>query len=102
MKNRYRIYRRKGGQYYALDRETGRRFSLQTDVRTEALRLLQAKNDAHHQPAFNLQLARMYLAAADPAASSRTWQEVFAAIDSIAVKKHWLHTGSWWRPAAQK
>jgi integrase len=37
---------------------------------------LHAKNEAAYQPAFNKQMAKTYLAAGDPRANTRTWQDV--------------------------
>src|SRR5712671_3984610 len=63
MKQRFRLYRRKrGGRFYVHDNVTGRQESLKTIDRTEALRVLHAKNEADKQPAINLQIARAYLA----------------------------------------
>ena len=45
--------------------------------------MLQSRNDAHDQPAFNLQLARMYLTGADPDGANRTWQDVLTAIIEV-------------------
>ena len=71
------MYRRAAsGRFYAQDNVTGKQESLKTSDRTEALRLLDAKNEAEYQPAFNAQLARTYLAAGDSAIGQRTWQLV--------------------------
>jgi integrase len=80
MNPRYRSYRRNGGVFYVFDRLTGKRESLNTSNLREAERLIQAKNDSHERPAFNLQLARMYLTASDPESASRTWADVLQAI----------------------
>jgi integrase len=79
MTQRYRLFRRRG-YYYAHDRVTGRQESLHTSQPLEAKRLLHAKNEADHQPAINLQIARAYLAAADPGVTERTWQQVMEEI----------------------
>ena len=61
MKQRFRLYRRKlGGRFYLHDGLTGKQESLGISVRTEAKRLLHAKNEAEKQPAINLQIARAY------------------------------------------
>jgi integrase len=73
MKQRYRIYRRANGRFYLQDNTTGKQESLQTSDRKEAMRLLHARNEAMRQPLINLQIARAYLAANDPDASTRTW-----------------------------
>ena len=49
MKNRYRLYRRQGGNYYAHDATTGKQESLRTTNRAAAQRLLAAKNAAVEQ-----------------------------------------------------
>ena len=56
------------------DRTTRRQESLRTTDRDEAHRLFHAKNEAHQQPSLNLQIARAYLMAIDPAITTRTWQ----------------------------
>ncbi|EEF62983.1 tyrosine-type recombinase/integrase [Pedosphaera parvula] len=90
MKARFRLYRRdkqtkgKGGVYYLEDVETGRRTSLQTTDAMTAERLLHAHREAHLQPAINLQIARTYVVASDPAMVSRNWQEVMQSI--VATK----------------
>jgi hypothetical protein len=78
MKDRYRLVRR-GGIFYAHDRHTLLRTSLQTNDRARANRLLQAKNDAFVQPLVNGAIAKVYLAAQDPALVQRTWGEVMAS-----------------------
>src|SRR6266542_7043177 len=77
MNQRFRLYRRKhGGRFYVHDNITGKQVSLKTSDRTEAQRVLHAKNEAEKQPAINLQIARAYLAAGDPDIMTRTWQVV--------------------------
>lgn len=51
MQTRFRLLRRgcRGGRFYAVDRRTGGRCSLQTDDPEEARRMLDAKNDAERQ-----------------------------------------------------
>lgn len=80
MKQRFRMYCRKGGVFYVFDRQTGTRESLQTADRSAARRLLHAKNEAHEQPLINRQIARAYLAAGDPDISRRTWQVMMEEI----------------------
>ena len=89
MTKRYRIYRRHSGIYYAFDRLSGKRESLETDDRQTALRLLHAHNEAQQQPIINRQIARAYLAAGDPVISKRTWLEVIQEI--IKTKKGETH-----------
>src|SRR3954471_24685328 len=80
MKQRYRLFRRRGGVFYTSDTVTGKQQSLKTDKRDEALRLLHAKNEAERQPAINLQIARAYLMVSDPGVSARTWQQVMEEV----------------------
>lgn len=47
--------------------------------------MVHAKNEGERQPAFSLQLARVYWKAGDPAAGTRTWQYV---MDEVLKTKH--------------
>lgn len=76
MKQRYRLFRRGWGTYYGEDSETHKQESLKPKVKAEAARIIAAKNEAHYQPLMNLQIARAYMAAADPAVRPRSWQFV--------------------------
>lgn len=99
MKQRYRLFRRgEGGRFYVHDGATGKQHTLGTSDRALALRLLHAQNEAERQPAINLQIARAYLAAADPAIGSRTWQ---AVIDKI-LKCHHGEGGRRWQRAVRE
>ena len=80
MKPKLRLYRRANGVYYCEDTETGKQTTLKTKQKDDAERLLHARNEAHRQPSLNLQIARAYLTASDPAASTRTWQHVMDEI----------------------
>ena len=80
MKQRYRLFRRRGGVFYTYDNHTAKQHSLGTRWEKEALRLLVAKNEAHQQPALNAQIARAYLMASDPLVGKRTWQHVMNEI----------------------
>src|SRR5579872_4453045 len=77
MRARYRLIRRgtRGGGFYCVDAETGKRNSLHTANENEARQIIEAKNQATRQPAINMQIAQAYLQHADPALSARTWQE---------------------------
>ena len=66
MKSRYRLFRRSNGTYFCEDRETGLQQSLRTKDQHEAQRLLHAKNEAQENPGVSLQIAKAYIAAADP------------------------------------
>ena len=81
MKTKYTLFRR-GGIYYSQDSATGQQKSLRTRDETEALKLINARNEAHRQPVLNLHLARAYLAASDPAFVERTWQTVMDQMQS--------------------
>ena len=85
MQDKYRLYRRSNraqGTYYAQNCETGARESLGTKNRTEAEKLLQAKNESHNQPVLSRELAKVYLHAQDPDFATRTWLDVALLIDS--------------------
>ena len=75
MKARFILFRRQG-VYYAEDTTTRKQYSLRTKDESEAKVLLNAKNESYRQPVLNLQIARAYLTASDPAVASRTWQTV--------------------------
>ena len=81
MKTKYTLFRR-GGIYYSQDSATGQQKSLRTRDQTEALQLINARNEAHRQPVLNLHLARAYLTASDPAFVERTWQSVMDQLQS--------------------
>ena len=85
MQARYRLYRRSNrshGTYYAQDSTTGARESLGTKNKAEALKLLQAKNDAQSQPVLSRELAKVYLHTQDPDFANRTWLDVARLIDT--------------------
>jgi integrase len=75
MKNRFRLFRR-GSVYYAHDGDTGKQQSLETAIKAEAQRLVNARNEAATSPLLNLSLAKAYLAAHDPKLVTRTWTDV--------------------------
>ena len=88
MTQKFRLYRRGcNGRFYIEDNTTGKQESLGTSDKTEARRLLMAKNEADQQPAFNAQLARTYLAAGDPALAKRTWKEVMDAFVAARAQR---------------
>jgi hypothetical protein len=97
MKPRFRLFRRASGVFYAEDVASLRQDSLRTKDKMVAQRLLRARNEAHQQPALNLQLARTYLAASDPAVAQRTWQ---MALDALVSTKTGA-THARWRRAAR-
>src|SRR6266542_3811115 len=93
MTEKYRVFRRASGVWYIQDRETGEQHSLRTRKESEATRLLHARNEAHRQPGINIQMARAYLSAIDPAAANRTWQFVMDEVVKTVkgpTKDRWL------------
>ncbi len=80
VKERFRLFRRGWGTYYVEDTETGKQQTLQTSDKREAQRMVHARNEAQHTPHVNLMIAKAYLAASDPALTSRTWQDALNAI----------------------
>ena len=82
MKTRFRLIHRgeRGNQFYCVDSQTGRRFSLQTKDRDAAEQIVLAKNQSLRQPALNLQIAKAYLFGTDKGIGTRTWQHVMEEI----------------------
>ncbi len=91
MKHRFIIFQR-AGIYYCEDTGTGKQTSLRTRDKADALRLLNVKNEAAHQPAMNLQIAQVYLQHGDPAMATRTWQ---AVMDQIVTTKRGKNQQRW-------
>jgi len=89
MKNRFILFQR-SGVYYCEDTATGKQSSLRTRDKSDALRLLQVKNEATRQPAMNLQIAQIYLQHGDPALAARTWQHVMDTIISTKTGNNLL------------
>jgi integrase len=79
MKAKYRLFVR-SGLFYSFDRASGKRESLKTSNRQQAIRLLQAKNESFQQPSLNRELAKTYLAASDPVSVRRTWSDVLVSL----------------------
>ncbi|HEV3272798.1 MAG TPA: tyrosine-type recombinase/integrase [Candidatus Methylacidiphilales bacterium] len=79
MENRYRLFRRGNGVYYALEASNLRQMSLRTRSHAEATRLIAAKNQASDVPQLNRAMAKVYASAASPELMERTWQEVMDA-----------------------
>jgi hypothetical protein len=97
MKIQFRFFKRNTGIFYLVDTATGKHKSLKTRNRAEAQKLTQAYNDTVNQALFNLSLAKVYLAGADPHLSTRTWQHV---MDHIVTLKRG-DTARRWRVAIQ-
>ena len=96
MNTRYRLIHRglRKGMYYSLDKQTGKRRSLQTRNASEARQILKAKNIAERQPALNQQIARAYLAGSDSGVNTRTWLD---AMEMIIQQKHGSNQERWRR-----
>lgn len=75
MKSRFILFNR-AGVYYGEDTVTRKQHSLRTKDEAEAIVPLNAKNESFRQPVLNMQIARAYLTASDPAIAVRTWQTV--------------------------
>ena len=76
MQERFRMFRRAGGNVYSRDKITGRSESLGTSDRTQAKQLLAARNQAAAQPQLNRTMAKAYLSAKSPELLTRTWADV--------------------------
>ncbi|MDP9099338.1 MAG: tyrosine-type recombinase/integrase [Verrucomicrobiota bacterium] len=73
---KYRLYRRRNGNFYWQENDSKKQGTLSTTDRREAERLLNAMNESYREPTLNLNLARAYLVAHDPQMARRTWQNV--------------------------
>ena len=82
-----RIIRRgiRGGAFYCVDTQTGKRTSLRTSDGDAAQQIVQAKNQAQRQPVLNLQIAKAYIAGTDSGITTRTWQQAIEVL--IATKQ---------------
>lgn len=70
------MYRRKrSGIYYIENTRTRLQQSLGTNEKSQAQRLLDAKNQEQQTPALNLQLGKAFITNADPKMGTRIWQE---------------------------
>jgi hypothetical protein len=96
MKQRFLLYLR-SGTYYCEDTQTRKQFSLRTKDKTQALRLVQARNEAVLQPGMTLQIAQVYLQHSDPTLAKRTWQNV---MDEMVLMKSGV-TRDRWKTAIQ-
>lgn len=99
MKTRYRLIRRgnRGGAFYCVDSETGKRSSLGAVTEDEARQIVQAKNTARRQPQLNLHIARAYLAGTDSGIATRTWQDAL----NFIIESKLGSTQRRWRCAAK-
>ncbi|MDB6037103.1 MAG: hypothetical protein JWM99_944 [Verrucomicrobiales bacterium] len=62
---------------------TRKQESLRIRDKASAKRILNARNEAHVQPATNLQIARAYLMVSDPSSTTRIWQQVMDAMATL-------------------
>jgi integrase len=86
MKRRYRLIRRgERSAYYCFDTRTKKRDSLGTNDLDQAQRLVDARNEAVHHVAMNLQIAQVYLQHSDPTLATRTWQNVMDAMAPLKI-----------------
>src|SRR5689334_25076282 len=101
MKTRYRLIRRghRGGGFYCVDSVTGKRTSLRTQSQRDAQQIVNAKNQAEHQPALNLQIAKAYLAGTDNGLTTRTWGD---ALKAITESKSGVTRERWERVSTDK
>lgn len=100
VKTRYRLIRRgsRGGAFYCVDSETGKRSSLGAVTEDEARQIVEAKNQARRQPQLNLHIARAYLVGTDSGIATRTWQD---ALNTI-IESKLGSTQRRWRCAAKE
>ena len=98
MKSRFTLVNRYG-YFYWQDSVTRQQGSLRTKNRGEATRLLNAKNEASDDPGLTLQIAKVYLAAADPALADRTWRN---AAEALVKTKHGENAQRWERALKDK
>jgi len=88
---------RRNGIFYSHDSRTGEQKSQHTRDKAEAHRLLNAKNEAVHNPSVvNLQIARTYVAASNPEMLTRTWRSTFDAMTPLkenSTQERWIRAG---------
>jgi integrase len=78
--------------FYYEDTTTGKQLSLRTRSESDAVTLLNAKNESVRQPTLNLQIAKAYLAGTDNGVATRTWQQAIGALTDTkqgANKERW-------------
>jgi integrase len=86
MQERFRMFCRAGGNFYARDKITGRSESLGTADRNVAKQLLAARNQAAAQPQLNRTMAKAYLSAKSPDLLTRTWADVMEHYSATGVE----------------
>ena len=88
MKDKFRLYHRGNGTYYAEDRETGARESLGTKIPSEAENLLHAKNDRSSSHRSIAKWPKFISVHKMPRFANRTWQDVADLIDAAYERQH--------------
>lgn len=78
--DKFILYRRANGIYYAEDKITHQQFSLRTRQREQARLLLTARNESARDAMVSREVGFAYLNGADPQARERDWQWVFDQI----------------------
>src|SRR5437016_1544970 len=99
MKNRNRLFQRKNGIFFIEDNLTRKQESLKTRDKKAALRILNARNEAHVQPAINREIAKAYLMASDPISAKRDWQYV---MNSMSETKRGNTRARWERAVREQ
>lgn len=101
MKNRYRIYIRgknSGGKVWMIqDNKTGKRESLHTTDKHNALQMLLLKNRPHQDAGFHAQMAHTHILVSNPENAVRTWQSVMDDVENDKKTKRaarWLVTNA--------
>jgi integrase len=79
MKLVYHLFKR-GKYFYSEDSRTKKQKSLHTEDRSEAERILSAKNEAANNSQLSQAIGMAYLTASDPEMSTRTWSDVIAFV----------------------
>jgi hypothetical protein len=75
MKSIFRMFKRANRPtFYVENTITGEQKSLGTSDKETAQRLLNAANEARHNPTMNLQMGKVYMTNADPKTATRIWQ----------------------------
>ena len=86
MKNRYRIYIRgkhSGSKvWWIQDNKTGKRESLRTTDKHDALEMLLLRNRPHQDAGFHARMARTHILVSNPQNADRTWQSVMADVEN--------------------
>lgn len=81
------------------DNITGKRESLKTTSKAEALEMLLLRNRPFHDAGFHSQMARTHLLVSNPENANRTWQSV---MDAAAEGKSGSTKIRWQRACASK